>query len=145
MQLPPDEEIVMVSGTPPVRAKKARYYEDARLTERVLPPPTLTMLEPKDSDQWSCRPLPPRPKIELPPETVAVDIYNDDSAKSELRHQPELSRGRPIDKKESLDNEFAPDLGDDAEGDPAALKRLTALMQGNARQASLDRGDDLEM
>ena len=31
MQLPPTDEIVMVSGVHPIRAKKARYYEDARL------------------------------------------------------------------------------------------------------------------
>jgi type IV secretion system protein VirD4 len=30
MQLPPADEIVMVSGLHPIRAKKARYYEDAR-------------------------------------------------------------------------------------------------------------------
>src|SRR5580704_1406909 len=36
MQLPPDEELVLVSGWPPIRAKKARYYQDRRLTERVL-------------------------------------------------------------------------------------------------------------
>jgi type IV secretion system protein VirD4 len=28
MQLPPADEIVMVAGIPPIRAKKARYYED---------------------------------------------------------------------------------------------------------------------
>ena len=39
MQLPPTDEIVLVSGAPPIRAKKARYYEDARFTERILPPP----------------------------------------------------------------------------------------------------------
>lgn len=37
MQLPPMDEIVMVAGTPPIRAKKVRYYEDRRFTERVLP------------------------------------------------------------------------------------------------------------
>ena len=31
MQLPPADEIVMVAGTPPIRAKKARYFEDKRL------------------------------------------------------------------------------------------------------------------
>src|SRR5690606_23167205 len=41
MQLPPADEIVMVAGTPPIRAKKARYFEDARFQERVLPPPAL--------------------------------------------------------------------------------------------------------
>ena len=39
MQLPPEDEIVMVAGTPPIRAKKARYYTDPRLMERILPPP----------------------------------------------------------------------------------------------------------
>ncbi len=34
MQLPPADEIVMVAGTPPIRAKKARYFEDKRLAER---------------------------------------------------------------------------------------------------------------
>ena len=39
MQLPPDDELVLVSGCPPIRAKKARYFEDRRLTERVFAPP----------------------------------------------------------------------------------------------------------
>ena len=37
MQLPPDKEVVMVSGTPPVLAKKLRYFEDGNFTVRVLP------------------------------------------------------------------------------------------------------------
>ncbi|MFT0850301.1 conjugal transfer protein TraG [Achromobacter sp. F4_2707] len=41
MQLPPDEQIVMVSGQPPIRAHKLRYYEDRNFTSRVLPPPVL--------------------------------------------------------------------------------------------------------
>ncbi|EQD49980.1 conjugal transfer protein TraG, partial [mine drainage metagenome] len=42
MQLPPDEEILMISGHPPVRARKLRYFEDRNFTERVLPPPSLS-------------------------------------------------------------------------------------------------------
>ena len=45
MQLPPTDEIVMVSGVHPIRAKKARYYEDERFQERILPPPAPTRLE----------------------------------------------------------------------------------------------------
>ena len=41
MQLPPSDEIVMVAGTPPIRAIKARYFEDARFMERILTPPDL--------------------------------------------------------------------------------------------------------
>lgn len=42
MQLPPTDEIVMVSGRPPIRAKKIRYFEDPNFTCRVLPPPALS-------------------------------------------------------------------------------------------------------
>ena len=42
MQLPPTDEIVLVSGLPPIRAKKARYYEDQRLMARILSPPRLS-------------------------------------------------------------------------------------------------------
>ena len=41
MQLPPDDEIVMVSSHPPARAKKLRYYDDANFTGRVVSPPAL--------------------------------------------------------------------------------------------------------
>jgi type IV secretion system protein VirD4 len=39
MQLPPEDEIVLVSGTPPVRARKLRYYEDQNFKARILPEP----------------------------------------------------------------------------------------------------------
>ena len=42
MQLPPDDELALVSGCHPIRAKKARYYEDEELRTRILPPPQLS-------------------------------------------------------------------------------------------------------
>jgi len=39
MQLPSDEELVLVAGAPPVRAKKLRYYSDRNFTSRVKQPP----------------------------------------------------------------------------------------------------------
>jgi type IV secretion system protein VirD4 len=58
MQLPPDEEIVLVSGLAPVRAKKLRHYEDANFTSRLLPPPCLARSHysgrsGRRSDDWS--------------------------------------------------------------------------------------------
>lgn len=41
MQLAPTDELVLISGHPPIRAKKLRYYEDRRYTARVLPAPAL--------------------------------------------------------------------------------------------------------
>src|ERR1700681_3717200 len=42
MQLPPHDQLVLVSGIPPIRTRKARYYEDRRLADRILDPPALT-------------------------------------------------------------------------------------------------------
>src|SRR3546814_3549290 len=42
MQLPVDEELVMVAGHPPLRARKLRFYADRNFTSRVLPPPVLS-------------------------------------------------------------------------------------------------------
>ena len=41
MQLPASDEIVLVSGLPPIRATKMRYYDDPVFAERVLPAPEL--------------------------------------------------------------------------------------------------------
>jgi len=39
MQLPADQELVLVAGSPPVRALKLRYYEDQNFTERLKAAP----------------------------------------------------------------------------------------------------------
>lgn len=38
MQLPANDAIVLVSGTPPIRAKKLRYFEDQNFLDRCKPP-----------------------------------------------------------------------------------------------------------
>jgi len=40
MQLDPDEELLMVAGTPPIRAKKLRYYQDRNFTDRRADAPS---------------------------------------------------------------------------------------------------------
>src|ERR1700744_2187678 len=42
MQLPHDDELVLVSGCNPIRAKKMRYFEDPEMKGRILPPPELS-------------------------------------------------------------------------------------------------------
>jgi len=42
MQLPPDEELILLSGFSPIKTKKLKYYTDKNFTGRVIPPPTLT-------------------------------------------------------------------------------------------------------
>ena len=41
MQLDPADELVLLSGLPPIRARKLRYFEDRNFTVRLAPPPAL--------------------------------------------------------------------------------------------------------
>ena len=41
MQLPADEEIILISGISPIRAKKLRYFQDGNFSSRVSSPPAL--------------------------------------------------------------------------------------------------------
>ena len=50
MQLPPSDELVLVSGLAPIRASKVRYYEDRQLKARVIGPPAR---EPATPDEGS--------------------------------------------------------------------------------------------
>ncbi|MGY3155925.1 type IV secretion system protein VirD4 [Bradyrhizobium elkanii] len=140
MQLPPSDEIVMMSGLRPIRAKKARYYEDARFQERIIAPPTLTKPNGGRLDDWSSRPLPPRPSALQAPTDGQTD--DEDPKTADRRRQPELDRDT-VENKEPLENEFASDLVDELDEDVPRIRRMNDMMQGVARQASLDPGDDL--
>jgi len=144
MQLPPTEEIVMIAGTPPIRAKKARYYEDIRLKERLLPPPTLATPEQRRADDWGAFPFPSRSSPMEPKSTDAP--ADEDTTGSERRHQPELSRVTRAEKQPSIGNEFELDADQDDDMDNATRNsRMTRLMQNVARQASLDPNDGIEL
>ncbi len=144
MQLPPTDEIVMVAGIPPIRAKKARYYEDTRFKERILPPPELRSPAEVHADDWSKLPIP----VQSTPDTTSGVQQQDDEdpTESERRLQPELNRVKPVEKKEPIENEFEIDPSDDGDDDDAVRnRRLTRLMQGVARQVSLDPNDGMDL
>lgn len=144
MQLPPADEIVMVAGTPPIRAKKARYYEDARFKERLLPPPSLAVPTQGRPDDWTSLPRPTC--AEVLEAGSASDAADDDPTASERRHQPELNRVKPVEKKQPVENEFEIDVERNDEDDEAARnRRMTRIMQGVARQVSLDPNDGMEL
>jgi type IV secretion system protein VirD4 len=46
LQLPPDEEIVMIEGLPPIRASKIRYFQESVFTSRMIPPIPITPITP---------------------------------------------------------------------------------------------------
>jgi type IV secretion system protein VirD4 len=140
MQLPPADELVLMSGCPPLRAKKARYFEDRRFTERVLPPPRPGPPAPVGSDEWSSLPL------RRPPATQAAEAdQGEDTANSGLRREPDLPEHVAIANESTappLTREF--DVVDDTDDSVALQARaLSQQMRGIARQAALDPGDGL--
>ena len=142
MQLPPSDEIVMVAGTPPIRASKARYYADPRFQERILPPAELAKPKSMTQDDWSARPLPPTLLMET--RQSGASSEDDDPTGSERRRQPELARSAATERQEPIDDEFV-DLHDEMEDDAARAARLRRAMQRVARQVSLDPADGMDL
>jgi type IV secretion system protein VirD4 len=145
MQLPPDDELVLVSGVPPIRAKKARYFEDQRLTERVLPPPKSGPLDGKGSartDDWSRLPAPANRSVSKPAPISGARPSADDPANSGIRREPELPGHEDIGLKPLTEFDFAEE-GDDGVAVQARVMRTNG--PGLARQAAMDPGDGLEL
>ncbi|MBL8580200.1 MAG: conjugal transfer protein TraG [Mesorhizobium sp.] len=144
MQLAPADEIVMVAGTAPIRAKKARYYEDPRFKERVLSPPDPQRCgRTSRADGWSTL-VPPKPDVAL---LAEVEKAQGDQANSGLRREPELPDHVAI-VKETTDQkpaeEFAIMLDEEPE-DVAQRQALRRQMTGVARQVSLDPNDGMDL
>ena len=141
MQLPPTDEIVMVAGTPPIRASKARYFEDGRLQGRISAPPVLKAPAVMVPDPWNQLPIPPRP-IVIPAKPTKHTKKQASSGGEEQQHSMELGEKRTRPEKPNEPNEF--DL-DGAPSEPDAdveFARLQNQMRQVARQASMDPGSD---
>ncbi|WP_439500428.1 conjugal transfer protein TraG [Aminobacter ciceronei] len=143
MQLPPHEEIVMVAGTPPIRATKARYFEDARLQERIVAPPELAAAAANAAatDDWSGR------VVAAAGQTGAGLGGSDggDPANAGIRREPELPDHEEIlPPPPSPAQEFEL-LDDEPDVDAAKANAMRARMRMVARQASLDPGDGIEL
>ena len=143
MQLPPSEEIVMVAGIPPIRAMKARYYEDARFRERLLTPPELKQTDETRPDDWTALPIPVRP--ESLEDTHDPPVDDEDPTESERRLQPELRRAKPVEKKKPIENEWEAGLSDDADEAAVQNRRMVRHVQTVARQVSMNPHEGMDM
>ncbi|MDR6624439.1 conjugal transfer protein TraG [Caulobacter segnis] len=137
MQLPPDQEIVMLAGVAPVRALKARYYTDPRLAARIRPPPAPGRVAAAPANDWSGRPL---IGADATPAMVRQSQSDGDGpeprALSPLLDAPEPPA--PLDEFA-----FEEAVVDDLVVTEAA--RLDRRRAGAARQASLDPDDGVEL
>ena len=142
MQLPPTDEIVMVAGTPPIRATKARYFEDARLQERILTPPELSAapLAPSPStDDWSGRVAAAESHS-----TTSGNEAEGDPANAGIRREPELPEHEEIVTPPPLEQEFE-FLDDEPDVDAAKARAMRQRMSIVARQVVMNPDDGIDL
>ena len=141
MQLPPDDELVLVSGCHPIRAKKARYYEDPQLRTRILPPPKPSRSAESAGRSPTTRPAHSDDWAELV--VAAPPVQSDDPDNAGIRREPELPEHEeiaPEPRQSAQEFELADDDADDA---PQRLRVLQGQVRTIARQVSLDPADDM--
>ncbi|ASG20222.1 type IV secretory system conjugative DNA transfer family protein [Nitrospirillum viridazoti] len=145
MQLPPTDELLLVAGVPPVRAKKARYYEDARFKERILPPPNATTAAApavQSADDWSALAIPAASAGAASGHGNGVSV---DPANAGIRREPELPEHEEIAPPERSPLSEFDVLDDDPGVDAARASRLRQQVTSNARQATMDPADGLDL
>lgn len=146
MQLPPADELVLVSGLPPIRAQKLRYYEDRNFTARIRPAPLLV--------EGGYRDVPkPRPndwggQVRHEHEALASVLDEtlggnaDEGGLQRQRHPdlPDAAVTKPLHEARE------PDLFDDddpASGEPGNLSSAVRAHGVNAGDHHRHGGDDL--
>ncbi len=143
MQLPPDDEIVMVAGTRPIRAKKARYYQDEGLMKRILKSgdPLKAPFPGREADAWlECRAEPPPLLAAAPKKDESEKAVTDEGGhdrQQEFEESRQMAEG--VEGKEPQ-NEFEAVT---AEADHSSRKTrdLNNQMSSLARQTDLDQGN----
>jgi type IV secretion system protein VirD4 len=144
MQLDAADELVLLSGLPPIRARKLRYFEDRNFTARVIDPPVLGPGSYVDrplrrTDDWNgCVAAPGTPI----PVSGLAEPNSDGGRPNELRPVA-TQRPNPV-SPQQLD---LLDLGDDeaeAPLDPAApLEPLSPVLAAHAANEGRGSSPDL--
>jgi len=126
MQMPSSDEIIMVSGCPPILAKKLRYFEDRNFTERILSP-AVDPLRLRSPDGLRTENM-DKPRASI----GSVDLRDEAEGKG---IEPTVNLPEQIQKVER-DAVEAPEI--DEAGDVDAEQTLETLR----RAATLDLSDD---
>ncbi len=139
MQLPQDDELVLMSGCHPIRAKKARYYEDQQLQARILPPPkqnagvsiagSANVSPPQDAGDWQ--------------ESIVAPVSADDPDNAGIRREPELPQHEEIVPEPRTTAQEFELAEDEPEDDAQRLRVLQRSVRAIARQVTLNPADDM--
>jgi type IV secretion system protein VirD4 len=139
MQLPAHEELVLVSGAPPIKARKVRYFEDPQLTTRIGQA-RCGEAAPAPQDDWSSL-APIAPVSAAGRKAAAAD---DEGG---LRREPEPlfeDVPEPADPAREF-GFFDPDEPTASDGQAGELSELQRRFGRVARQAALDPDDGVEL
>ncbi len=122
MQLPPADELVLVSGLAPIRAKKLRYYEDRNFIGRIAPAPVLAADGYRDRptarpDDWGGQVRGVHMGLAAASD-ITAEFAEDEGGLQRQRHPglPEEGQARPHPSERAID------LGLDDDSDIAADK-----------------------
>ncbi|QLC24873.1 conjugal transfer protein TraG [Parasphingopyxis algicola] len=143
MQLPVDDELVMVAGVPPICAKKLRYFEDTNFTKRRIDAPTLS-IDTAYADRPQVRPddwsgMTARTAPELA--RAWSDLVSGDADEGGLERHPAIE----IPEQSQEGTERRPERVLDDEFDPAdamRMKDLTRTADTVRRAHAMDQADD---
>ncbi len=129
MQLASTDEIVMVSGAPPVLAKKLRYFEDGNFTRRVLPPASVEWTGDASAATWTtcvAAPVATEAAEPFPGETDGLALKRTREPEHEITAEAHRAEPEP---------ELSPDPEDGA--DPSDDRNLETVR----RAVAADHGD----
>ena len=144
MQLPATDELVLLSGMPPIRARKLRYFEDRRFKARLSASPSISQgvyadRPPQRRDDWAG--LRSEPVLTAAEEEGKAGFGGDGSVQQE-RHP-----GLPAEAVRAPQCEPADPLGLGEEDDDSAplLSRmnLAPVVAADGINQGSGRGDDL--
>ncbi|MBV9586517.1 MAG: conjugal transfer protein TraG [Alphaproteobacteria bacterium] len=145
MQLPPTDEIVLLSGTAPIRGKKARYYADARLQSRVLSSPSSAVRLKATASRLAAGPS--DWEMGAAPQTdpsISELGGSTDADNAGIRREPELREHEAVAPEGSSAVQLF-EFPEDEPDDISETKRLRHRMRNIARQAALDPDDAMEI
>ncbi|MBL27694.1 MAG: conjugal transfer protein TraG, partial [Rhodospirillaceae bacterium] len=152
MQLPPADELVLVSGLPPIRAKKLRYYEDTNFTSRVVAAPVLADdgyrdRPPARTDDWTGQVRGTDARLAAAADReLGLDDTEDEGGLQQQRHpgMPEAGVTKPVEPVRQSDL----DLLDDEADAPAQgktmdqVRRLSSIARAYGIDGDAGRRDD---
>jgi len=139
MQLPSDEMIALISGAPPIRAKKLQYYRDRNFSARRLPAVSLASANGHypdaplaKADDWSGMTAAPDRRLDQPWFDLVRGAESEGGLAQTLALDPIKSAPVPATDRDETSDEESDDL--------AAARRLKDLARDTARRAAtMDR------